>query len=40
MTEEAEAFHLYMYHQWVKNWKKDMQKHYRDKRRIIVRKYK
>ena len=34
---ELECFHLKMYHEWCNNWKKDMEKNYSDKRRVIKR---
>lgn len=27
------------YHKWLLNWKNDMEKHYKDKRRVIRRKF-
>ena len=34
---ELECFHLTKYHEWGNNWKKDMEKHYSDKRRVKKR---
>lgn len=31
---KLEAFHCQLYHQWCKDWYKDMQKNYSDKRKI------